>query len=363
MCEFTLKQQGKIPRLTNKTFQLDQRIGSGVFSAEYFLKTQKILSNHFGKSQPDVLLQFFQRKEGIVCGIDESLAIIKEFAHNYKSLIIHAINDGDYIKPFESVLTIKGSYKDFGFLEGVIDGVLARRTSIATNAYNIKKTLLPHQDLIFMGDREDIYTNQVGDGYAVCIGGIEKVATDAMGQWTGAKGIGTMPHALIQSFGGNLLNACKAYVDTFPNEPLIALVDYNNDVITDSLIVAKYFGQKLKAVRVDTSPTMVDKHFSRNMNEMGTFDPRGVNVELIKVLRQNLDSNGFEYVKIIVSGNFNQEKISLFNKEKAPVDVFGVGSAILKINHGFTGDCVEVNGEHQAKMGRRKSNNSRMMKA
>ena len=37
--EILLKEQGKIKRLTDKTFNLDPRIGEGFFSANYFLKT------------------------------------------------------------------------------------------------------------------------------------------------------------------------------------------------------------------------------------------------------------------------------------------------------------------------------------
>ena len=47
MLEFTLKQQGKIKRLTNKTFQLDQRYKDGFFSAAYFLKTEEIIKKSF----------------------------------------------------------------------------------------------------------------------------------------------------------------------------------------------------------------------------------------------------------------------------------------------------------------------------
>src|SRR5699024_10254599 len=98
----------------------------------------------------------------------------------------------------------------------------------------------------------------------------------AMNEWWGKKGMGTMPHALIQMFRGDIVAATRAYQETFPNDELMALVDYNNDVITDSLKVAKEFGRALSSVRVDTSNTLVDKYFLRNHHLMGTFDPRGV---------------------------------------------------------------------------------------
>ncbi|QIW09839.1 nicotinate phosphoribosyltransferase [Francisella sp. LA112445] len=356
-CEFTLKKAGRIARLTNKTFQFDSHISTGFYSAKYFIKTQKILEN----SKDLVLMQFFQRHDKVVlCGIDESLALIKKFALNYDDLEIKALNDGDEISAFEPVLTIKGKYKNFGFLEGIIDGILARRTSIATNAYRYTELLKKDQEIIFMGDREDIYLTQPGDGYAANIGGITKVATDAMGAWTGQLGIGTMPHALIQSFGGSLINACQAYIDTFPEEPLIALVDYNNDVITDSLAVARKFTNKLFAVRVDTSPNITDKYFLNNPLLLKNCDYSGVNPELIKALRKSFDAEGFQHVKIIASGNFDYNKVKKFNDENTPVDIFGIGSTLLKINIGFTGDCVELNNNPQAKVGRKKIDSDRL---
>src|SRR5690625_5676621 len=97
---------------------------------------------------------------------------------------------------------------------------------------------------------------------------------------------------------------------------------------------------------------MVDKYLLLNYDLMGTFDPRGVNPELIFALRDALDSEGFEHVKIVVSGGFNQEKITLFEKRKVPVDMYGIGSDLLNIDRGFTGDNVLLNGEPSAKQGR-----------
>ena len=41
--EFELKRQGKIARLSNRTFKFDERVKEGWFSAVYFLKTAEIL--------------------------------------------------------------------------------------------------------------------------------------------------------------------------------------------------------------------------------------------------------------------------------------------------------------------------------
>jgi len=174
--------------------------------------------------------------------------------------------------------------------------------------------------------------------------------------------MGTMPHAMIQMFRGDVVAASRAYHETFPDDDLIALVDYNNDVITDALKVAEAFGKELKGVRLDTSRTLVDKYFLRNHHLMGTFDPRGVNPELVFALRKALDEEGHKHVKIMVSGGFTEERIKSFEEIGVPIDMYGVGGSLLKINIGFTGDNVLLNGQPAAKEGRRYRPNSRLEK-
>ena len=137
MLEIELKKQGKISRLTNKTFQFDQRIKDGFFSANYFLKSRKIVA----ENEPNhiVTMQWFQRRDdSMLCGIDEAIALIHTFAIEPENLVIEALNDGDIIQANEPVLKVTGKYEHFGFLESVIDGILARRTSVATNVMKVK---------------------------------------------------------------------------------------------------------------------------------------------------------------------------------------------------------------------------------
>lgn len=360
MKEFELKQQGKIKRLTNQTFKFDERVKDGWFSAVYFLKTTEIAEKYC--QDKVVTMQFFQRKEHtIVCGIDESIALIHTFAKHPEKLEIKALHDGEMIEPFDSVLTITGHYENFGFLEGLIDGILARRSSVATNVHRVAKAA-GNKSILFMADRNDHFSQQAGDGYAAFIGGSSAQATHAMNEWWGKEGIGTMPHALIQLFDGDIVAASKAYQETFPEDRLVVLVDYDNNVVEDSLKVARALGKNLAGVRIDTSGNMVDQYFMRNRELLGNFDPRGCNKELVFALRKALDDEGFNHVNIIVSGGLTPEKIAHFEAHNVPINVYGVGSSLLEINIGFTGDNVLLNGEPQAKAGRSYWPNPRLEK-
>lgn len=347
--EIDLKNAGKISRLTNKTFQFDPLIKEHFYTAYYFVKTMQIieakLPNHI------VTMQFFQRRnDTMVCGLDEVIALLHTFAKNPQDLKILALKDGDIVNDGEPVLKITGRYEDFGYLESVIDGLLARRSSVATNVYQVTK-VLNGKDCFSMADRQDDYLTQRGDGYATYVAGVKKYSTNAQGAWVNVKGMGTMPHALIQMCHGDIVEASKIYHEVFPGQKVTALVDYNNDCVIDSLKVARTLKSNLGAVRIDTSISLIDQYFS-NKDTSG-FDPHGVCPELIFAVRNALDLEGFHHVKIIVSSGFDVEKIRYFESRKTPVDTYGVGSAFVKNSTvGFTGDLVFIDGKPEAKVGR-----------
>ncbi len=178
------------------------------------------------------------------------------------------------------------------------------------------------------------------------------------------------------------------------NIPRIALVDFNNDSVTDSLrtmqvMFEKYAALKeageteaekyiLYAVRLDTSGNMRDE----NVPPLG--DPGldlGVTPRLVFSVRQSLDNawenwdlpeervemarNYCQSVRIVATGGFNPDKIGRFEKLNVPVDIYGVGSSLIRndavTNTDFTADIVRVkiDGEwhDMAKIGRGACNN------
>jgi nicotinate phosphoribosyltransferase len=79
-----------------------------------------------------------------------------------------------------------------------------------------------------------------------------------------------------------------------------------------------------------------------------------VTPRLVELVREALDRAGYRHVKLVASGGFNAEKIRRFEELGVPVDVYGVGSALV---HGttfdHTADIVRVEGRDAAKVGRR----------
>jgi nicotinate phosphoribosyltransferase len=191
---------------------------------------------------------------------------------------------------------------------------------------------------------------QTGDGWAAHVAGAIGVSTDAQASWWGSRGIGTVPHALIAAFGGDTVAATRAFADSMDEEVrVISLVDFENDCVGTSLAVARALGDRLWGVRLDTASTMVDRAL---VGEMGDFDPRGVNPQLVLRVREALDAEGFHGVRIVASGGFTAEKIHRFKEREVPVDAYGVGSALVRGSYDYTADVVRVEGRDVAKVGR-----------
>lgn len=323
-------------------------------SAVYFNRAAKILEGQ----DRQVRMQVFQKGENtVLCGINHAVETIKLLGGPCK---VKALSDGDIVQPWEPVMTIEGDLANFVHLESVYLGLLARMSKVATNTRRVVEAA-NGKPVLFFADRFDLCSNQYYDGYAATIGGATQVCTDEMARGANdanlALGkdepikvpVGTMPHALIAAFGGSVVAATRAFRDTFPAVPLTALVDFNNDCVTDSLACLEEFGDDLYAVRLDTSENMIDRTIAEEMvrddisdgDLVGDYKPTGVNEMLVHVVRQALDEQDGQHVKIIVSGGFNAEKIAKFEKDEVPVDTYAVGSSLLKGSIDFTADVVK----------------------
>jgi nicotinate phosphoribosyltransferase len=347
-------QTERTRRLPPEIFDLPiEKMREGYYTDAYFNHARETLLAD-GR-HPRVVMQVFQKREAYLGGMDEALAILKLCSHDWEDLTVHALYDGDRIEPWETVLTIEGDYTQFAHLETVYLGTLARRTLITTNVVRVLEAANGKQ-IIFMPARHDHHRIQTGDGYAAFIAGEVVgtpvgVTTDEQASWWGGKGVGTVPHALISAYGGNTVLAATKFAEWAPVDlNVTVLVDFENDSVRTSLEVARALGDRLWGVRLDTSEVLVDRAL---WEEMGDFKPTGVNERLVWKVREALDQNGFERVKIVASGGFDAEKIRAFEERGVPVDSYGVGSALIRGENDFTGDIVLTDGLPSAKVGRR----------
>ena len=348
-------------RLPPEIFGLPvEKMREGYYTDAYFNHARETLLAD--DRRPRVVMQLFQKRYALLGGMDEALAILKLCSHDWDELTVHALYDGERAAPYESVMTIEGDYTLFAHLETLYLGTLARRTLITTNVVRVLRAAAGKQ-VIFMPARHDHHRIQTGDGYAAYVAGQVVgtpigVTTDEQASWWGGKGVGTVPHALIGAYGGNTVLAASKFAEWAPPDlNVTVLVDFENDSVRTALEVARALGDRLWGVRLDTSESLVDRSL---WDEMGDFEPTGVNERLVHKVRDALDENGFERVKIVVSGGFTVEKIRAFEEQRVPVDAYGVGSSLIRGSNDFTADVVMVEGRPCGKVGRELRPNPRL---
>jgi len=343
-------------RLSPEVFDLPvEKMRAGYYSDAYFNHARDALLQD-GR-HPRVVMQVFQKKHSVLGGIDEAIAVLKLCADDWSALEVHALYEGDEVEPWETVMTIEGDYRGFAHLETVYLGCMARRSLVMFNVREVVEAANGKQ-ILFFPARHDHWLVQTGDGWAAHVAGAIGVSTDAQASWWGGRGVGTVPHSLIAAFGGDTVEAARAFARQYAHEMNVTvLVDFVNDSVQTALDVADALGENLWGVRLDTSERLVDRSL---WDEMGEFRPTGVNHVLVRKVRDALDAAGHERVKIVVSGGFDVEKISEFERLGVPVDSYGVGSALIRGENDFTADVVLTDGRPSAKVGRRYTANERL---
>src|ERR1700733_5764215 len=352
-------------RLDPSIFRLPvDRIRQGYYSDAYFVYTKSLLEAE--GHHPRVTMQVFQKKDSVLGGVDEAIAVLKlcsgheedgSWIPGWYVLQVHALREGDQIAPRETVMTIEGDYSLFAHLETVYLGSMARRSLIMSNVLHVVEAARG-KHIFYSPARHDHWLVQTGDGWAAHVAGAIGVSTDAQASWWGGRGIGTVPHALIAAYDGDTVRAAEVFAGRYHDEMNITvLVDFENDSVRTALEVAEALGPRLWGVRLDTSEDLVDRSL---FEEMGGFKPTGVNPRLVEKVRSGLDEAGYPNVRIVASGGFTAERIREFEIQGVPVDAYGVGSSLIRGDNDFTADVVLVDGRPRAKVGRRYSPNPRL---
>jgi nicotinate phosphoribosyltransferase len=348
-------------RLPPDIFDLPvEKMRAGYYTDAYFNHARATLLAD--EHHPVVVVQVFQKRHAYLGGMDEAIAILELCAHDWSALTVHALYDGDEVEPWEPVLTVEGDYTLFAHLETLYLGVLARRTLVTTNVVRLLRAI-NGKPLIFMPARHDHWRVQTGDGYAAHVAGEivgvpVGVTTDEQASWWGGKGVGTVPHALISAYGGDTVLAARKFAEWAPPDlNVTVLVDFDNESVRTALDVAAALGDRLWGVRLDTSESLVDRSL---WDELGDFQPTGVNERLVRKVRAALDAAGHERVRIVASGGFTEQKIAEFERRRVPVDAYGVGSSLIRGSNDFTADVVVTDGTPSAKVGRRLRPSDRM---
>ena len=296
--------------------------------------------------------------------------------------------EGAWIGAGEPMCYITGPFSVLVDLETIFLQRLGPACVAAYNAYNMCMEL-PNVAFLAM-DARHCAGSEMAElmAYGASVGaakakakanaiGFVGCAADATAHFFGqAKGRGTMPHALI-GYAGSTVRAAEMFHQTVPDAPLTVLVDYFGQEITDGLAVAEHFrdhsmagtlslrldthgGRYVEGLDTQSSYAVLERNVPQALRGYRTEDElrfllgTGVSAAAVWYMREQLDNNGFDKVKIVASSGFGPDKCRVFALANAPVDVIGTGSYLPQIwsQTYATADIVAYDGKPRVKAGR-----------
>ena len=235
---------------------------------------------------------------------------------------VSAVPEGTPVFPNEPIINITGNTRDVQLFETYLLCVMNYQTLIATKASRIVNAAKGNPVYDFGARRAHGRDAAILSARASFIGGASGTSLVLASKYFDIPFVGTMAHKFI-SERADELTAFRDYAASFPNNVTLLIDTY--ETLTgarNACIVAKEMeakGTRLQAVRLDSGDLLT----------------------LSKAVRNILDTNGLDYVKIIASNDLDEFQIDKLLKNDAPIDMFGVGTRLAT---GANFDSIEDHG-------------------
>ena len=300
-------------------------IAKGLTTDKYFIWTEKVLKAK--NVNPRVVMEVTTSEWGIFAGLEDVLNLLEGLPVD-----VYAMPEGSLFFPHEPVLTVVGNYLDFARFETAILGFLCHASGIAKQSFKFKLACGDKKIYSFGTRRAHPAISAMIERSAL-IGGVDGVSNFIAEKYLGVESIGTMPHALIISFGDQI-SAWKAFDEVVDERvPRTLLIDTYFDEKTEAILAAENLS-RIDAVRLDTPSSR-----------------RGNFRKIIEEVKWELKIRGKDKVRIFLSGGIRLEDVI---KLRDIADAFGVGTAISAAKPiDFAMDIVEKDGKFCAKRGKK----------
>lgn len=260
----------------------------------------------------DIIVNF--RFEEDDCRFLESIGFDKSFVKSLHEFRfrgdIYSVSEGEIVFPEEPVFRVEGGIIESQILESVILNTLNFQSLIATKAARMRLAA-GDKLLLDFGMRRAQGLGAVHASRAAIIGGFNGTSNVYSAHRFGFQSTGTMAHSWVQTFE-NELEAFRTFALQYPDSAVLLVDTYDtlNTGIPNAIKVAKELeerGGKLVGIRLDS----------------------GDLAYLSRVARDMLNESGLHYVKIMVSNQLDEYVIRSLQQQHAPIDGFGVGTALV----------------------------------
>jgi len=259
----------------------------------------------------DTLKNFHFGKEAI--RFLEKQGFEREFLNYLEGFSFHgnvvATKEGEVVFPYEPCLQIEGTLIETQLVETAVLNLLNFGSLIATKAARMRQAA-GDSLLMDFGLRRAHGFGGIQASRSAIIGGFQNTSNTFSAANYGLQPSGTMAHSWVQAFGDEL-TAFRAYAAQFPTQCVLLVDTYDtlDSGIPNAIVVGREMekqGFQLWGVRLDSG----DLAF------------------LSKRARKMLDQAGLTQVKIFASNQIDEYIISSLKDQGAPIDGFGVGTAL-----------------------------------
>jgi len=215
---------------------------------------------------------------------------------------VWALDEGTPVFAQEPILRVTAPAPEAQLVETALLALITFQTSIASKAARIVDAAEGRAVIEFGSRRAHGLDAGLYAARAAFIGGCAGTSNVEAGHHFGIPVSGTMAHSWVMTFEDEL-EAFRRYCDLYGSHAVL-LVDTYDTLDAIRQIVAA--GLKPAAVRLDS----------------GDF------IALSRDARRMLDAGGLRETGIFVSGDLDEERIAAMVRARAPVNGFGVGTAL-----------------------------------
>jgi len=246
----------------------------------------------------------FLKKNGFP---DDFLGYLKNFRFNGN---VYSSREGDVVFPTRPVLQVEANMLEAQIIETLLLNILNLQTLIATKASRIRMSA-GESRLVDFGLRRAHGPGGYYASRAAVIGGFNATSNVRAGRDFDIPVSGTMAHSFVQSYDDEI-SAFRDFAKHHPGNCVLLADTY--DTLKSGLPNAIKVGKEMK---------------DRGENLKGIRLDSGDLAYLAKKCRKKLDEAGLEKVKIAASNQLDEHVIKSLKEQKAPIDLFGVGTNLV----------------------------------
>lgn len=224
---------------------------------------------------------------------------------------VWAIPEGTPVFGNEPLIRVTGPLLQGQWVETLLINRIAYASLVASHALAVVAAAGGKPVLEFGARRAHGPDGSLTASRSAIVGGCVSTSNVEAGRQFDLQLSGTQAHSWIMAFPDEL-SAFRSYAETFPDSCVLLVDTYDTlaQGVPNAIIVARELsdrGHRLQGIRLDS----------------GDLD------ELSRGARGRLDASGFTDVKIIASGDLDAQRIAALEAAGAPIDSYGVGTAMV----------------------------------